>query len=200
MKMIQRSFVFSLAALLVLVSFGCRTKTTKNTPPRTTTMSTDTVGDVSMTTPTETVARVESPEDFVREDSVATEQLTGDINLINERAQAEGWIRDAFFEYDASTLSPDAQDALTTSANWLRTHPEFSLVIEGHTDERGTEQYNLALGERRANTAKDYMTTLGIDSSRIRTLSYGEERPFQRGSDDASWRQNRRAHLVLQRR
>jgi peptidoglycan-associated lipoprotein len=101
------------------------------------------------------------------------------------------------FEYDASTLSGDAQAALSTSASWLKANPKYSLLIEGHCDERGTEQYNLALGDRRANTAKDYLTTLGIDAGRIRTVSYGEERPFEEGHDEASWAQNRRAHLVL---
>jgi peptidoglycan-associated lipoprotein len=72
-------------------------------------------------------------------------------------------------------------------------------VIEGHTDERGTQQYNLALGERRANIARDYLVTLGIAPVRIRTLSYGEERPFQRGSNESAWSQNRRAHMVLMR-
>lgn len=198
MKTISRSFVTTLAMLVVFGSFACRTKTTKNpTTPRTTTI-TDTVSD---SVPTSTM--VEAPEDFVTEkpeDSVSSENLGGDIEELNRRAVAQGWVRDAFFEYDASTLSPDAQEALSTSANWLRSHPEFNLLVEGHCDERGTEQYNLALGDRRANTAKDYMTTLGIDAGRIRTVSYGEERPFETGTSEAALRSNRRAHLILVKR
>ena len=112
-------------------------------------------------------------------------------------ARERGWIRDAFFEFDASTLDSAAQEALQQSATWLRSHPEFRIRIEGHCDERGTEQYNLALGDRRASTAASYLATLGVDRSRIETVSYGEERPFEEGSDETAWAQNRRAHLVL---
>ena len=87
--------------------------------------------------------------------------------------------------------------ALTASAEWLKSHGQYGLLIEGHCDERGTEQYNLALGDKRANTAKEYLATLGVDTGRIRTVSYGEERPFDGGHDDAAWSKNRRAHLVL---
>jgi len=197
MKTISRTFVTTLVTLVVLGSFACRTKTTKNTPPKTTTI-TDTV---SESVPTSTM--VEAPEDFVTETpetAVSSENLGGDIEEINRRAMAQGWVRDAFFEYDASTLSTDAQEALSTSANWLRSHPEFNLLVEGHCDDRGTEQYNLALGDRRANTARDYMTTLGIDGGRIRTVSYGEERPFETGGSEAALRSNRRAHLILVKR
>lgn len=196
MKNITRSFTLTLALLVILASFACRTKTTKNTTP--VTVPTDTVAEVPATS-----TQVEAPEDFVTEAPepvVTTENLGGDIEEVNRRAHAQGWLRDAFFEYDASTLSADAQEALATTANWLRSHPEFNLLIEGHCDERGTEQYNLALGDRRANTARDYLTTLGIDGSRIRTVSYGEERPFETGNSESAYRANRRAHLVLVRR
>ena len=93
----------------------------------------------------------------------------------------------------------DQKTETTATANWLRSNAGYNLLIEGHCDERGTEQYNLALGDRRANTAKEYLMTLGIDAGRIRTVSYGEERPFDEGHDDAAWAKNRRAHLVLVR-
>ncbi|HEY0591391.1 MAG TPA: peptidoglycan-associated lipoprotein Pal, partial [Thermoanaerobaculia bacterium] len=115
------------------------------------------------------------------------------------RAQRLGWVRDVFFEFDSFTLSADGQDALAVTASWLKAHPEFSLLVEGHCDERGTQQYNLALGDRRANVAKDYIVTLGVDAGRVRTISYGEERPFATGSDETSWAQNRRAHMTLVR-
>ena len=79
----------------------------------------------------------------------------------------------------------------------MKKNPQYSLLIEGHCDERGTEQYNLALGDRRANAAKEYIVALGIDGNRIRTVSYGEERPFDPGHDEAAWAKNRRAHLVI---
>ena len=151
--------------------------------------------------PTPPPVEVAPPTDFVteREPEVLSEDLTGTIDQVNERAQSLGWIRDVFFEFDSSALSADAQDSLAVTSSWLRGHPEYRLVIEGHTDERGTQQYNLALGERRANIARDYLITLGIDPVRIRTLSSGEERPFQMGSSASAWSQNRRAHMVLMR-
>lgn len=146
-------------------------------------------------------AQVEPPaRDFVQEVSEEDRILAGEIAAVNREAQARGWIQDAFFEFDSSALDSSAEAALRTSASWLRQHPEFDLVIEGHCDERGTQQYNLALGERRANIARDYLAALGIESSRMRTVSYGEERAFALGSDESAWRQNRRAHLLLVRR
>jgi peptidoglycan-associated lipoprotein len=123
--------------------------------------------------------------------------LSEDIREANRVARERGWIRDAFFAFDASTLDGDAQEALRQSAAWLRQNPGYRLRIEGHCDERGTEQYNLALGDRRAASAVSYLATLGVDRSRIETVSYGEERPFEEGSDESAWAQNRRAHLVL---
>ncbi len=123
--------------------------------------------------------------------------LSGDIEEINRRARASGWIRDAFFAFDESTLDAEAQEALRQSATWLREHPEFRIRVEGHCDERGTEQYNLALGDRRAETAVAYLATLGVDRTRIEAVSLGEERPFEEGSGEAAWAQNRRAHLVI---
>ena len=142
---------------------------------------------------------VETPsEDFVQESvDVRAEDLPADVSVLNLTAQERGWIRDVFFDYDSSSLSPDGQDALAVTASWLKSHPEFSLLIEGHCDERGTQQYNLALGDRRANIAREYLATLGVDDGRLRTVSYGEERPFSNGSSEEAWRQNRRAHLVL---
>lgn len=112
-------------------------------------------------------------------------------------ARTRGYIRDAFFGTDSSTLTPDAQKNLTVSAEWIKNNPDFTVIIEGHTDERGSEQYNLALGDRRANTVRDYLTSLGLDPAAITITSYGEERPFDTGHDESAWGKNRRAHLVL---
>jgi peptidoglycan-associated lipoprotein len=123
--------------------------------------------------------------------------LSEDIREANRVARERGWIRDTFFAFDASTLDTEAQEALRQSATWLRQNPEYRIRIEGHCDERGTEQYNLALGDRRADTALSYLATLGVDRARIQTVSYGEERPFEEGANESAWAQNRRAHLVL---
>ena len=107
----------------------------------------------------------------------------------------QNW-QDAYFDYDSYDLREDARGALDADAKTLTDHAHASVMIEGHCDERGTPEYNLALGERRANAAKDYLVAHGVDGSRIETVSYGEERPFATGHDEASWAQNRRAHLV----
>jgi peptidoglycan-associated lipoprotein len=121
-----------------------------------------------------------------------------DISRATEVAESKGWLRDAFFDFNSSTLRPDAQQNLTESATFLKSHPKFDVLIEGHCDERGTEQYNLALGERRAEDAKEYLSALGYDASRMKTISYGKDRPFDIGHDESAWAKNRRAHLVLE--
>ncbi len=155
------------------------------------------VPQIAATATTNTVA---PPQDFVKTDTepnVQESALPADIEEANRVAQERGYIADAFFGYDESALSAEAQSALQTSANWLKRNSQYNLLVEGHCDERGTEQYNLALGDRRANTAKEYLMTLGIDAGRIRTVSYGEERPFDPGHDESAWAKNRRDHLVL---
>jgi peptidoglycan-associated lipoprotein len=99
-----------------------------------------------------------------------------------------------YFDYDSSNLKPQAQAALDAHIALLRTN-ERSVRLEGHTDERGTREYNMALGERRANTVRDYMVVNGIPSYRIETVSYGEEQPIAYGSGEANWSQNRRVEL-----
>ncbi|ABL64911.1 peptidoglycan-associated lipoprotein Pal [Chlorobium phaeobacteroides] len=110
----------------------------------------------------------------------------------------EPGLGDVFYDYDKSELRMDAVEQLKTNAAWMQRNAASSVVIEGHCDERGTNEYNLALGERRANSAKDYIVNLGVDGARMKTVSYGEERPFALGHDEASWAQNRRAHFVGQ--
>ena len=197
MNIIRKPFLLVLMVAVAL-TFGCRTKTKvtpKTTPDNT---SADSVGDVN-TTPDMT-STVSDRADFVDDnDRMVEEVIPSDIGELNKVAQERGWIRDAYFDYDEATLSAEAQEALTVSASWLKNNPTYALTVEGHCDSRGTEQYNLALGDRRANVAKDYLATLGVDSGRIRTVSYGEERPFDSGTSDESYHQNRRAHLVLGR-
>lgn len=100
--------------------------------------------------------------------------------------------------FDTDRYNIDTQDAasLTAQAQWLQRYPNKRATIEGHADERGTREYNLALGERRANSAKNYLVSLGIDAARVTTVSYGKERPIALGSDEQSWAQNRRAVTV----
>lgn len=102
---------------------------------------------------------------------------------------------DIFFEFDSSTLSAEAEAILRAKAEWMRRNPSLTIVIEGHCDNRGTTEYNLALGERRAESVKGFLSDLGIAETRIRTISYGEERPLAPGNDESAWAQNRRAHF-----
>ena len=97
-----------------------------------------------------------------------------------------------YFDFDKYDLSPEARAQLDKQAAWLKQYPNITVTVEGNCDERGTREYNLALGERRATSAKNYLVALGVDPNRIQTISYGKERPAVPGSDEAAWAQNRR--------
>lgn len=103
-----------------------------------------------------------------------------------------------FFGYDSYNLTPEGISQLELQAQWLRQYPSVNILVEGHADERGTREYNLALGDRRANAAKNYLVSLGVDPRRIQTISYGKERPEMLGSSSESWAKNRRAVTVVQ--
>ncbi|MBM3421955.1 MAG: peptidoglycan-associated lipoprotein Pal [Chlorobi bacterium] len=108
-----------------------------------------------------------------------------------------GPIGDVFFDFDSSMLAQEAQDRLVQNAAWMKSNPGRSVLIEGHCDDRGTSEYNIALGERRAVTAKEYLVRLGVSSSRLESVTYGEERPFDKGQNEEAWAKNRRAHFVV---
>ncbi len=120
-----------------------------------------------------------------------------DLDAAEEAAQPAILLQDVFFEYDKFDLSDNARDAINQNGRLLREHSSVRILIEGHCDERGTVQYNLALGEKRAREVKGYLVDLGIAASRIDVVSYGKEKPFVLGHDEASWSQNRRAHFVV---
>jgi peptidoglycan-associated lipoprotein len=106
-------------------------------------------------------------------------------------------MRIVYFGYDSAELSAEARAALDVNAGVLKKYPAWTVTIEGHCDERGTAEYNLALGERRAAAAQSYMVALGVPASRVKTVSYGKEFPFDPGHDEAAWAKNRRAHFVI---
>lgn len=103
-----------------------------------------------------------------------------------------------FFATDSSEIDATAQAVLAKEAEWLKSRPNLKVTLEGHCDERGTREYNLALGERRANAAKAYLVSLGVPADRLTTISYGKERPAVDGHDESAWAQNRRAVTVVQ--
>jgi peptidoglycan-associated lipoprotein len=102
-----------------------------------------------------------------------------------------------FFDFDKSVIKPEGQTTLQRQADWLKKYANFTVTIEGHCDERGTREYNLALGERRANAVRNALVALGIPANRMKTISYGKERPAVLGSNEAAWAQNRRGVTVL---
>ncbi len=106
-------------------------------------------------------------------------------------------VMDAFYDFDKANVRADAQAALMKTGDFLRNYPQVKVIIEGHCDERGSTEYNLALGDRRAQAAKDYLVSLGVAADRMQTVSYGKERPFCTDHSEDCWQQNRRAHFTM---
>jgi peptidoglycan-associated lipoprotein len=129
------------------------------------------------------------PPEPVKDDTIASASLD-DLNRNSP-------LKPVFFELDSSEVSAEGQAALNANASTLKKYTTWNVTIEGHCDERGTPEYNLALGERRAIAARAYLVSLGIPADRLRTVSYGKEFPFDPGHDEAAWAKNRRAHFVI---
>ncbi|MCB9092644.1 MAG: peptidoglycan-associated lipoprotein Pal [Halobacteriovoraceae bacterium] len=108
-----------------------------------------------------------------------------------------GAISTVYFAFDSATISDAARATLDANSEYLKSNSDVQVQIEGHCDERGSVQYNLALGERRANAVRDYLVAMGVDSARITTISYGKERPIDLGHDEAAWARNRRGNFVI---
>ena len=132
------------------------------------------------------------PSTAARKD-VEGDVLTQDLATINRK----GYLLDAYFDYDQSELRADARDGLAKDAAWLKMYPSVKVLLEGHCDDRGTEAYNLALGDKRAAAAREYLESLGVAESRIQTVSYGKERPFCDQDNDSCWQENRRDHVIV---
>ena len=166
-------------ALALALAAGCAKKAPKELPPppdETTQGETDTTGgDTSGGVGTEALPGLR--EDFIRS-----------VGLQGDRV---------FFDTDMYDLDAQDRATLDTQAAWLQRYPQVRVTIEGHADERGTRDYNLALGDRRANSAKNYLAARGVSPSRMSVISYGKERPEALGSDESAWAQNRRAVTVL---
>lgn len=145
---------------------------------------------------------MEDPIDVVEEDlstegDIEVTPLDGELIEANRYAHETGLLGDVYFDLDRSDLSSSSRDRLSQNAEFIASRPEFTFTIEGHCDERGTNEYNLALGDRRSNTALSYLVSLGVDASRITTISYGEESPACTSSGESCWSQNRRAHFAI---
>ena len=129
------------------------------------------------------------PAEPVRDDAIAAASLD-DLNRTSP-------LKPVFFDYDSSDVSAQGQAVLNENAALMKRYPTWTVTVEGHCDERGTAEYNLALGERRAVSARTYLVSLGIGADRVRTVSYGKEFPFDPGKDESAFAKNRRAHFVI---
>lgn len=187
--------VMAIALLVIFFAAGCAQKKISSEP-------------ASMTTAEEEAARKAEEDarqrELARQKALAEENLKEesiDATMISERAQAEKEQfenEDIYFEFDSIQLTPEAQELLLKKGKYLRENPAATVTIEGHCDNRGTNEYNLALGEGRAQSAKTFLIDLGIDISRLNTLSYGEERPLDPQQTERAWAKNRRAHFVIE--
>lgn len=168
-------YTIGIAALAVtLISTGCSRKTTPETDPR----------DRTQPPPVTTTEPAEDPNAAAEAERQRFERAMVDLR------------EPIYFDFDRSELRPEAREVLRGKAEVLRSFPEVRVRIEGHADERGTVEYNLALGERRADAARQFLIDLGLDSDRITTVSYGEERPAVEGQNEAAWSRNRRDEFV----
>jgi peptidoglycan-associated lipoprotein len=180
--------VLILSTMFVAACGGNKPPVARPTPPPPPPSST--AATTAPPTPPEPVAEPTIvPAEPVRDDAISSASLD-DLNRNSP-------MRPVYFEYDSSELTPESQKALDANAAVLKRYSTWAVTIEGHCDERGTAEYNLALGERRAVSARAYLVSLGISADRLRTVSYGKEFPFDPGHDDAAFAKNRRAHFVI---
>ncbi len=188
MRNVTRMTATALVILVALYMGACKSSGSKVQAP----------------TPSPTPAPIQEPgtmpEEVVHEpitETIVSQEVTEELPDDLVQLNAQGYLEDVFFETDRFHLTPAARETLTRNAAWLQKHSTISILVEGHCDERNTREYNLALGERRANAVRDYMVFFGISAQRIQIISYGEEKPFALGRDESAWRLNRRSHFVI---
>ncbi len=193
-KWIILAMVLIVPAMLFTVS--CAKKTVSTEPSTTDTATTDT-SQSDMDKQAEMDRQKQLEEERLaaeRAEQLKAEAMERDMMMAKNRFLNEN----IYFEFDDSTLDYQAQELLKQKAMWMRDTPDAKVVIEGHCDERGTNAYNLALGDRRAESVKSFMVNLGISGARMTTISYGEERPVDMGQNEEAWAKNRRATFVLE--
>lgn len=183
----SKVFTLSLLSLALLTTVGCARRQKVTTAP-------DAAPPAAIA---ETAPAPGLAPDAPAAPAADSDPLSGDLASVNEYLRRQGLLADAYFDYDRASLTDQGREQLARGAEVLRQYPQFLVTLEGHCDDRGTPEYNLALGERRAFTARSYLTALGIDDGRLDTMSYGEERPVCGDAEESCWRQNRRAHPVV---
>jgi peptidoglycan-associated lipoprotein len=154
-------------------------------------------GGTGATTPSDVPSGTETGPDVTRMGTESTEST--EYSVSDPETGEGGPLADIHFEYDQSSLTDEAKGILEKHAVWLQSHRTANVIVEGHCDERGTVEYNLALGERRAIAARDYLVSLGVAAPRMRTSSFGKEKPLDPSSNEAAWAKNRRAHFAVSR-
>jgi peptidoglycan-associated lipoprotein len=179
------------AAVLVTLTIGaCAKKQPPVARPMPPPSANPTTGGVAPPPPPQPVSEpVLVPPEPMAEDAIAGKSLD-DLNR-------DSPLKPLFFELDSADVSAEGQRVLQENAGIMKKYPAWQITIEGHCDERGTAEYNLALGERRALAAKNYLVSLGVPADKVKTVSYGKEFPFDPGHDDGAWSKNRRAHFVI---
>jgi len=183
MKKHIQLYLLATMALGLLILWGCPKKTEMTT---------------SQETQTEKVTAPSTPSATNDSDSRSAAAAAGRGEEFGERALAAGGgLQPVYFDYDRSSIRTDAGATMKANAAWLKAHPAEKIRIEGNCDDRGTKEYNVALGQRRAATAKKYLTDLGIASHRISLLSYGKERPVCTADNEACWQKNRRDDFIV---
>ena len=189
MKLSLRFATAAIAMLLVLGLGAC--KSTKAPSKAAPTPTPSAAGKTPTAGIEEEIVGEPTAEPLVSEE--VREELPEDLALLN----AAGYLEDIFFDTNLYDIKPEYRDALARNAAWLQQHRTIQILVEGHCDERNTREYNLALGERRAAAVRDYLIFLGVAPERLRTISYGEEKPFDLGRGEESWKLNRRSHFVI---
>ncbi len=185
-----RSAAWMAAMVCVCGGAACHTRPPATSPARTAAVP---AAIPAPPAPPPPPARAERPAPVPTDEELFQRKTLDQLN-------AERPLTDVFFEYEQNTLTPDGQRALQADAQWLSRWPSTAVRVDGHCDERGTAEYNLALGDRRANAVKDYLASLGVNPSRIEIRSLGKEAPFCRAEGEQCWAQNRRGHFVITRK
>ena len=186
-KLVLIGIFFTLLSCLIIMS-GCAEKkaTVKSEPPQI-----QETAPAPMPPPAPETSKQPTTTETAKIKEAAGEQSS----LMG--ATEKSPVRDINFDFDNSSIRPDAREILKVNADYLLNHRVSSIVVEGHCDERGTAEYNMALGQRRAQETKNYLVNLGINESIIKTISYGKERPLDPASNEEAWAKNRRAHFVV---
>jgi peptidoglycan-associated lipoprotein len=187
----QRRYILTMAVAMaaLMVVGACAKKKPPVARPPTAPSGTASAGERPPLPPEPVREAVPVPAEPITSDTLSST----DIDTLNKNSP----FQPVFYAYDQDTIDAVGQQALNHNAELMKKYPTWIVTIEGHSDERGTAEYNLALGERRALAARNYLVSLGIPADRLRTVSYGKEFPFEPGHDESSWSKNRRAHFVV---